>query len=223
MSQNPNQGMTTTSPATAPVAAPTPAQPGAPGVSAQPATNIAAGSTSGPTGAAPTGLPTAYGMVVWPSLPGLQQAAVGVAPPIVGAPGVAMGRGLGSMAPGRGGIPRGGAASPASSPTSTGGLGVNTDDDSSGKIKRKPRVTKKDEAKVRTASCPAKPGVGLHDHTVFNPVRSRNLGHLLLPTGSHFASLKSTHLLVHVRKVMGAFAFHVRASRAGWGGRSTLR
>lgn len=61
--------------------------------SAQPATtSTTPGSTSAAapsppaaahpvSAAAPNGLATQYGMVVWPSLPGLQQAAVGVAPP----------------------------------------------------------------------------------------------------------------------------------------------
>lgn len=80
--------------------------------SAQPTTSslamapaAAAAAAAGPHNA----LPTAYGMVVWPSLPGMQHAAVGVAPPpgppIGGPGGVIMGRGItGAMTPGRGGI-----------------------------------------------------------------------------------------------------------------------
>ncbi|CAM9917039.1 unnamed protein product, partial [Scytosiphon promiscuus] len=43
--------------------------------------------------AAPNGLATQYGVVVWPSLPGLQQAAVGVAPPALPSPHHIQGRG----------------------------------------------------------------------------------------------------------------------------------
>lgn len=94
-------------------------------------------------GPSPNGMTTSYGMVVWPSLPGLQQAAVGVAPPqpspqamVGGHSGGVMGRGiLGPMTSGRGGIPMrvgvgglvmSGAASAAGSP----GLDVGREDES---------------------------------------------------------------------------------------------
>lgn len=78
----------TTTAAAAPAASPPPAPP-----ASASAPLPAPAAASGAPPAAPNGLATQYGVVVWPSLPGLQQAAVGVAPPSVPSPHHIQGRG----------------------------------------------------------------------------------------------------------------------------------
>ncbi|CAM9493268.1 unnamed protein product, partial [Laminaria digitata] len=127
------QPLTTTSSSAAAAALPgaaSPAPPGGPAAAALPAPPPApaAAAAAAAASAPPNGLATQYGMVMWPSLPGMQQAAVGVAPPSAAAmSGVAaMARGgVGvDVTGGRGGIltavgappmmPAGGVTSPSS-------------------------------------------------------------------------------------------------------------
>lgn len=177
MSQQPHPAKSQ-APSQAPSPMPVAPPAAAPMSSAQPP-SIAAGSPSAvpPSSSiaapGPNGLPTAYGMVVWPSLPGLQQAAVGVAPPPPPPPpqvalggGPPMGRGGGTVTPpaGRGGIPTALHAAPstpiASSATDKGGAGGQ---DLSANDRRKQRVgissERPEDPKVRSDfdACPTPP------------------------------------------------------------------
>lgn len=108
---NPTTASAAGSPSPATAAAPAPAaSPPAPAAPAPAPTQAvvappaAAGGAPPPAAAAaPNGMATQYGVVVWPSLPGLQQAAVGVAPP-ASPPSALSGLAHRMPAPGRGGM-----------------------------------------------------------------------------------------------------------------------
>ncbi|CAM9818714.1 unnamed protein product, partial [Sphacelaria rigidula] len=127
-SSAPQQGTTMSASATA-VPAPTGTSAAAPATSAAqlntttPLSSAAPGTSAAPASAqlqqSPNTLPTPYGMLCWPSLPGVQQQttggapglqhqqAVGVAPPNIQQGGLVVGRGILSGMQGSGGIPLG--------------------------------------------------------------------------------------------------------------------